>query len=361
MLFALISCLMLIGALFFYGCYRVANSYALSGGYKVEDAKVIFDTGLKGLGTRQNWVVEGAHAASFVVVNKNLAKDKQQVYINGKRIEAGDGATFKHINKNWWKDKNRVYWGSTAVSNEPSNFKIIQWSGGQLFASDSKRVYQNATIIEKADPDTFKPLKRGYFVDKNHAFLGGQMLEASHGPSFRVINDHYAKDQAHVWKKGSLIEAADPDSFVPMQHPYSRDKHHIFYNYKVLSDRPAEFRILGKGIIWQYATDGLYVYHGGGKIAEADPEYFQLMGHGFALDPVNVYRGSRIIPYANPDFFEVLNEKYTHDNERVFYEDRIIEGADPHTFAVHPDISNEAKDKQGYFKSGYRSKTDYGW
>lgn len=85
------------------------------------------------------------------------------------------------------------------------------------------------------------------------------------------------------------------------------------------------------------------------------------MDHGYALDVIQVYRGKEILPYANPDFFEVLNEKYTKDDERVYYEDRLIEGADANTFAVHDNISNEAKDKNGYYKSGYLSKTDYGW
>lgn len=209
----LISLALFFSTLFYYGCTKIVNSYALSGGYKITEENVIFDTGLHGLGTRENWVVEGA---------------------------------------------------------------------------DSK---------------TFKPMK----------------------------------------------------------HPFSRDASHIFYNTKILSWYPDQFKVLGNGVIWKYSTDGQYVFHGASIMEQADPSSFVTLGNGFAKDHNYVYRGRSILKGLDPNSFEVLNEKHAKDARFVIYEERIIGGADPHSFEIHATISNEAKDRGGYYKSGYPSKADYGW
>ena len=121
---------LLFSTLFYYGCSKIVNSYALSGGYKILETKVIYDTGLHGLGTRENWEVEEVELASFKVVNRHLAKDANHVYMNGKRVANAEASSFQLIKKIWWKDQNHVFKGADRVSDDPQNFKIVKWEEG---------------------------------------------------------------------------------------------------------------------------------------------------------------------------------------------------------------------------------------
>lgn len=245
---------------------KVVTSRALAGGYFIKDSEVWFDTGLHGLGTRESWPISGADAVTFNCVNNDLAKDKKQVYYRGKLVKDADGASFILLKGNWWKDQHQVFLNATAVSQEPDHFRFITTLDGLAFAKDSKRVYCNAQVISDADAATFKYLKEDYFVDKNTAYYRSAPIKDADGPSFLVIDEIYTKDQHHVWKKGSLINGADPDSFQPMQHPYSRDRQHVFFNNHILSNRPDDFKVMGKGPMFHYAIDNEYLYYGGTKI-----------------------------------------------------------------------------------------------
>ena len=334
------------------------NSPKLSGGYQIKNGKVYYTTQLQGMGTRKSWEISQAHSATFQSLDKGFAKDKKQAYFRGRLIPESDGPSFGLLRNNYAADKHHVYLGDQKISDDPQNFRFIRSEGELSYTADSRFVYKNGEIIPGADATTFESLQGVlYFRDKNTAYREGIPLADAHSPSFQVLSKVYAKDKKQVWFLGQPMVFCDPASFKPMDYPYSRDVHRVFYMNKILSRQPDQFELLGEAGMWRFAKDGSAVYFGGSVLEEADPEYFQVMSHAYALNPIDVYYGKHVVPLADPNFFEVLNKKYSKDNERVYYEGRLVDGADAATFAVHPTIENEAKDKDRYYKSGQAAKT----
>ncbi len=114
--------------------------------YRIENGRVFYQK-VNSL----TWKVEKtemteAHAPSFKRMMSTYAKDKDQVYLDGRVIRACDPATFKVLDYTWKfsRDAHYVYYRHTRISDDPENFEILEKGASR----DSKHRYRYHEIVE---------------------------------------------------------------------------------------------------------------------------------------------------------------------------------------------------------------------
>ena len=178
-------------------------------GYHVRDHRVYYYGGLMNAYTVE---LEGVDAASFekvvqkaaspeTVLSSSYARDKRQVYYNGKVLPGADPATFevtgfarskdknhvydylrafsddpehyRHFKDELYIDQDHIYWGTVVLSDEPQNlrFTVSADTSSLTYYADSKGVFaSNGMRMPDVDVETFKPLPGMYCADKNHVY-----------------------------------------------------------------------------------------------------------------------------------------------------------------------------------------------
>ncbi|NNE67710.1 MAG: DKNYY domain-containing protein [Pyrinomonadaceae bacterium] len=206
---------------------------------------------------------------------------------------------------------------------------------GGYEVSDGKVIYHHgmkglgttrASAVKEADPTTFEALDRKYGRDKNHAYYDGRIIDGSDGPTFKLIEGQF-----------------------------SGDKNHIYYTAQILTDRPADFKILFKTkpnvSETTFSTDGKLIFMGN-KPFFPDlvhvPTFERLGRSDYFRDRNRVYTPLRVVKGADASSFEVVkrfDERYSYDANSVFYFGVKVEGIDRATHRVidnvhHRDQSN---------------------
>lgn len=114
----------------------------------------------------------GADEATFNVLgNKQYAKDKNNVYYQGRPIDKADASTFVMIKGGpYSKDKNHVYLLDTIVINaDPNTFTVINYP----YARDKKGVYCGTVpvnVINIGEFEVIQPCK-GYLWHQKDDFI----------------------------------------------------------------------------------------------------------------------------------------------------------------------------------------------
>ena len=136
--------------------------------------------------TRSNWVkMPNADRVTFKVLGGQFARDVDQIFQMGKKIEGAHIGTFNII------------------------------SGQYGYAEDGKRVYGPNGVIADADTETFKMLTKNYSFDAGHVFFDGKNIPEANSGSFEVIeNGLYAVDDKSVFYAGKILKNTSPEGFV---------------------------------------------------------------------------------------------------------------------------------------------------
>ncbi len=213
-----------------------ASFVALSEEYTRDKNKVYY----KWISPGRFWVVELAKAdpATFKVLDFNLAKDSTHVWKGDRIIKGADAATAEVIHPHWvWKDRNRVYYQATIIQGaDPATFRHL----AQGFYRDARRVYWCNDPLPEADPESFRACGEDipYAHDRNHVWSGSTLLADVDARTFSHVHDHVYKDARRVYVGTSVtvVLQADPTSFVkvaslpPGQTALFRDRSR-FYVY----------------------------------------------------------------------------------------------------------------------------------
>ena len=200
--------------LLFIGLFIVVRSYYLAfkpafGGYFIKKDKVVYYSGMQGLGINRSWTVEGVDLKSFKKLGDRYAKDNNRAYLNGKPIRFSHGPSFKRINKVYAKDQDRVYYAGETLSFDVQGFKVTGTQAGNFLVEDQKRKYRNDQIIAHQDEDRFRALQSGYSIEKGIVFYNAKLVRGVELSSFRVIpeaDEKYALDIDKVYYKGKTIK-----------------------------------------------------------------------------------------------------------------------------------------------------------
>lgn len=172
---------------------------------------------------------------------------------------------------------NQVFFGHEPLRHADSHSFMDLGFG---YAKDRNNVYLNGRILEYVDPSTFR-LKghggphfehhrdrrdydreyRGYYKSDFNVFYGNQKIDASPG-SFEEIGYGYAKDAFSVFYDGRKLDAS-PNSFKLLEGGYAKDAFSVFYEgRKVEGASAGTFKYMGDG----YAKDALNDFYRGRKL-----------------------------------------------------------------------------------------------
>ena len=160
-----------------------------------------------------------ADVRSFVDLGYGYAKDKNNVYMDGKALEYVDPATFRlkgreglrqhdyekehqGAHKGYFKTNFNVYYGNKKIDAMPSTFKEI----GNGYAKDSFNVYYYGKKLEGAMASTFKEIGGGYCKDSFNVYYYGVKVEGAQASSFKYVGNGYGQDTFDAYYRGKKLE-----------------------------------------------------------------------------------------------------------------------------------------------------------
>lgn len=143
------------------------------------------------------------------------------------------------------KDHGRVYFVDEHVMHVDAN-TFEDLGGG--YAKDRYNVYLNGRVLENVDPSTFRlkdrsawrqretieeePVaRRGYFKTRMNVYYGDKKLNAMAG-SFKELGGGYAKDSFTVFYYGEKVEGAMASTFKYSGDGYGEDNFNAFFRGK---------------------------------------------------------------------------------------------------------------------------------
>ncbi len=134
---------------------------------------------------QNGWIkIPSADRATMTLIAGQFARDKDEIFVRGKKLEGVDIDSFSVI------------------------------SGQHGYAQDDKHVYGPHGLIPEADTTTFKMLTKYYSADTGHVFYDGKLMQANSG-SFEVIdNGLYAVDDKSVFYAGKVLKNTSPEGFI---------------------------------------------------------------------------------------------------------------------------------------------------
>ena len=131
------------------------------------------------------FLIKGADAATFTILESGYSRDKDAVYFESKKIAGIDAATFEI-----YKD-NELY-GHDVV-----------------FAKDNRSVFMNDKKLSEADVVAFKVLGENYGSDNKHVFYKPKIVKDASPSSFKVyphdFGDADAEDTTNKFHEGIKV------------------------------------------------------------------------------------------------------------------------------------------------------------
>ncbi len=235
---------------------------------------------------------------------------------------------------NYKKDDNYVYFGTDiAVGADPKTFEIID----DQFAKDKAHVYYKGGMLENSDSSTF---------------VGGEIPK----DKFNVYLFLICEDNqwAQCYRK---VEDADPATFKPIKYGFYKDKNNIFYNTKMVSEADANtFAVYDGGKYgYTYGYDKNYIFVVGhdhvGVIREKCSDLNRIGGYYLKCDD-KVYYEDKLLVGADSETMRPVGvtSNYAKDSKTVYFDGEIVVGADATTFNIGDGIN--ARDKYHVYRYG---------
>lgn len=155
-----------------------------------------------------------------MILGDYYAVDRESVYVVNEtrsawvKMPTADRATFRVLGGQFARDRNQIFQKGTRVEGaDLGSFSVI--SGQYGYAQDSSRVYGPNGVIQGADTETFKMLTKHYSIDAGRVYFDGNNIPEANSGSFLVIDDGlYAQDDDQVFYAGKVLEGVSPAGFV---------------------------------------------------------------------------------------------------------------------------------------------------
>ena len=291
--------------------------------------------------------IKNADLQTFEVLNSPysssvyFAKDKNNVYYNGKKLDGIVPNDFEQIQSYFIKDKNGIYKFEEGENEQdlkiiPINAKIdfknlkeLDWK----YFRDDKNIYyfdeDSFKKVDKADINSFGQIDyTGFFKDKNNVYYEGEKIEGIDVNSIEVINGMCIKDKNSVFYEGKKLRNISPNNFNIFDGGISYDK--------ILVDKNGAYKLLEN----ENQKDKI-------KIIPLDSKNIDLKtleridspidSSNYFKDKNGVYflNGEKFVKIngADRDSFEVtMSGKYGKDRNNVYFEGKKMEGKNPKKF-----------------------------
>ena len=268
-----------------------------------------------------------------------FAKDKNNVYYNGKKLDGIVPNDFEQIQSYFIKDKNGIYKFEEGENEQDlkitpinakidfKNFKELDWK----YFGDDKNIYyfdeESFKKVDKADINSFERIDfTGFFKDKNNVYYEGEKVEGIDMNSIEVVNGMCIKDKNSVFYEGKKLRNISPTNFNIFDGGMSYDKILVDKNgaYKLMENENQKDKIIpldSKNIDLKTLERIDSPMDSSNYFKDKNGVYF-LNGEKFVK-----------INGADIDSFEVtMSGKYGKDRNNVYFEGKKMEGENPKKF-----------------------------
>ena len=138
--------------------------------------------------------IQGADKNSFEVLGYYIAKDKNNVYYNGKKMENVDSKSFKNFGDFIGKDKNRVFYITGNEDIKDVDAKSFEIMGDTRYFRDKNNIFVIKYSNDFPDGEGFIKLPN---IDRN---------------SFITLSEEIGKDKNGVYYIGEKINGINPNN-----------------------------------------------------------------------------------------------------------------------------------------------------
>ena len=289
--------------------------------------------------------IKNADLQTFEVLNSPysssvyFAKDKNNVYYNGKKLDGIVPNDFEQIQSYFIKDKNGIYKFEEGENEQDlkitpinakidfKNFKELDWK----YFGDDKNIYyfdeESFKKVDKADINSFERIDfTAFFKDKNNVYYEGEKIEGIDMNSIEVINGMCIKDKNSVFYEGKKLRNISPTNFNIFDGGMSYDRILVDKNgaYKLMENENQKDKIIpldSKNIDLKTLERIDSPIDSSNYFKDKNGVYF-LNGEKFVK-----------INGADIDTFEVtMSGKYGKDKNNVYFEGKKMEGENPKKF-----------------------------
>ena len=276
-----------------------------------------------------------------------FAKDKNNVYYSGKKLDGIVPNDFEQIQSYFIKDRNGIYKFEEDEDEQnlkitPINAKIdfknlkeLDWK----YFGDDKNIYyfdeESFKKVDKADINSFEQIDfTGFFKDKNNVYYEGEKVEGIDMNSIEVVNGMCIKDKNSVFYEGKKLRNISPTNFNIFDGGMSYDK--------ILVDKNGAYKLMEN----ENQKDKI-------KIIPLDNKNIDLKtleriespmdSSNYFKDKNGVYflNGEKFVKIngADIDTFEVtMSGKYGKDKNNVYFEGKKMEGENLKKFEEEMEI-----------------------
>ena len=144
--------------------------------------------------------IQGADKNSFEVLGYYIAKDKNNVYYNGKKMENVDSKSFKNFGDFIGKDKNRVFYITGNEDIKDVDAKSFEIMGDTCYFRDKNNIFvikysndfpagQGFIKLPNIDRNSFITLSEEIGKDKNGVYYFGEKIKGINPNNVRVIEE----------------------------------------------------------------------------------------------------------------------------------------------------------------------------
>ena len=144
--------------------------------------------------------IQGADKNSFEVLSYYIAKDKNNVYYNGKKIENVDSKSFKNFGNFIGKDKNRVFYITGNEDIKDADAESFEIMGDTYYFRDKNNIFvikysndfpagQGFIKLPNIDRNSFITLSEEIGKDKNGVYYFGEKIKGINPNNVRVIEE----------------------------------------------------------------------------------------------------------------------------------------------------------------------------
>ena len=270
-----------------------------------------------------------------------FAKDKNNVYYNGKKLDGIVPNDFEQIQSYFIKDKNGIYKFEEGENEQdlkitPINAKIdfknlkeLDWK----YFGDDKNIYyfdeDSFKKVDKADINSFERIdSTGFFKDKNNVYYEGEKVEGIDMNSIEVVNGMCIKDKNSVFYEGKKLRNISPTNFNIFDGGISYDI--------ILVDKNGTYKLMEnenqKNKIKTIPLDSKNI-----DLKTLERIESPMDSSNYFKDKNGVYflNGEKFVKIngADIDTFEVtMSGKYGKDRNNVYFEGKKMEGENPKKF-----------------------------
>ena len=138
--------------------------------------------------------IQGADKNSFEVLGNYIAKDKNNVYYNGKKMENVDSKSFKNFGNFIGKDKNRVFYITGNEDIKDADAESFEIMGDTRYFRDKNNIFVIKYSNDFPDGEGFIKLPN---IDRN---------------SFITLSEEFGKDKNGIYYIGEEINGINPNN-----------------------------------------------------------------------------------------------------------------------------------------------------